>query len=137
MAFRKDIAYVKGEFPELEWLYCRGVYVPADRLRSSLGESESWGVTARTRGGRVISAVGLNTIRLPTILDEAKYSNVRRGVIATHLSQFFAKNPEAPNEGEVEAEVARRGFGSEFLEAIRYRTHMRQDLNERSRVSLS
>jgi len=126
MPFKEDIRYVKGNFPELRFMYVSGTYSPIEELLENKCQAGMrYSALARGHIGskETLFIMGLGRIHLPDFLDSQELSLQRRGLIAHELSHFcFFPFDDSGSESErqVDEEAMRRGFGNELLEAITF-----------------
>ena len=111
----EDIRKIKREsFPELRWVYSRGVYVPLSMLQvnNALASVKLTGIEVSDKNGKSCF-FGYIRLMIPDLLSPNFHFRDRRGFIAHELSHLVA---HSDNEKVADDEAIKRGYLRDLLD---------------------
>lgn len=114
----REIRQVKQEsFPELKWVYFRGIYVPDyEVLKTKSLARIRIKALAKSNETKLFWAIGFGKIILAESLSSPEHYTERRGIIAHELSHFVVAHN---SEQKIDDEAIKRGYVFELMKAVK------------------
>ena len=119
MNLNQEIRQIKRKsFPELRFVYVRGIYVPDEKILPNFGNVTSYilQIESENVNGSSRTPYGFALIKFPNCSSGNQNINVRKGIIAHELSHLFMGEIHLPdNEGFIDSLAINRGYIGEVL----------------------